>query len=63
MKGVEGVEMPTITLEISGLEELTEILEKANQQIADLKHTIHQISIVSLEVTTKRSQSMAATND
>ena len=59
-----GEEMtPEISIEINGLEELIELLEKANQQIADLKDTIHQINIVSLEVNTKRNQSMAATND
>jgi hypothetical protein len=57
------MKIPTITLEINGLEELTELLEKANQQIADLKDTIHQINIASLEVNAKRNQSMAATND
>ena len=55
--------IPTITIEINGLEELTELLEKANHQIADLKDTIHQINIASIEVNAKRNQSMAATND
>ena len=50
------MKIPTITLEINGLEELTELLEKANQQIADLKDTIHQINIASLEVNTKQRQ-------
>ena len=50
------MKMPKITLEIDGLEELTELLEKANQQIADLKDTIHQINIASLEVKAAKTE-------
>lgn len=48
--------IPTITIEINGLEELTELLEKANQQMADLKDTIHQINIASIEVKAAKTE-------
>lgn len=63
MERREEMKIPTVTLEVSGLEELTELLEKASQQIADLKNTIHQINIAALEVNAKRNQPKAATND
>lgn len=53
---------PNITLDIDGIDELKALLEKAEEQMRELRNTANAIDMVRLELQVKMNQPSAGTD-